>query len=333
MPVLRAVHGGHRIRIFGIYVLEVSDLFHDVRGFQILPGVDVFLPVREAQPHLGDVIGRSALRSLSVIGREVTGGPEDEESGSVIGIVAFLGRNRRHDVAPLEYFGRAELQLPEVNPYLGAVLHGPPLDVERLGDGVDGIPAGISVEGDEFRYFGELLRYGSYFPVFAAQKRIHVVGDQIAEGCEVGRVVKRRFGILPLQPFAFAALHVVLLRPELKRIFVTSGRVVELGPHIGHDLEFPPFVHDIGAAGEIRGFEKIEGQPDIVVAHEDISDNGVRCDRSVENYFAGGVVYRHFVGICDLYLHRHETKVAMPGTLCKISAIKINPAITKAGFW
>ena len=186
-------------------------MFHDVRGFQILPGVDVFLPVREAQPHLGDVIGRSALRSLSVIGREVTGGPEDEESGSVIGIVAFLGRNRRHDVAPLEYFGRAELQLPEVNPYLSAVLHGPPLDVERLGNGVDGIPAGISVEGDEFRHFGELFRYGSYFPVFAAQKRIHVVGDQIAEGCEVGRVVKRRFGILSLQPFAFAALHVIIL--------------------------------------------------------------------------------------------------------------------------
>ncbi len=51
-------------------------------------------------------------------------------------------------------------------------------------------------------------------------------------------VVEYSFRIIASQPEADEIFHVVLLRLELKRVFVAAGFVVEIRINLRHDFEF-----------------------------------------------------------------------------------------------
>ena len=53
------------------------------------------------------------------------------------------------------------------------------------------------------------------------------------------------FRIIASQPEADEIFHVVLLRLELKRVFVAAGFVVEIRINLRHDFEFAAFVGDV----------------------------------------------------------------------------------------
>ena len=185
------------------------------------------------------MIGHSTLFGGGVVARKVAGGAEDVETSAIVRVVAFLLGNRTYDITAFEPFGCSEFQLAEINPYFIAVFDRPPLHVECFGNRVDRIPAIIGIERDEFHLLCQIVRYGSHFPVCRAQKGVHVVGDEITEGCEVGRVAERRFVIGSFQPEDLAALHVVLPCFEFRRVFISACRGVVFGTgFLGYDLEF-----------------------------------------------------------------------------------------------
>lgn len=87
--------------------------------------------------------------------------------------------------------------------------------------------------------------YTSHLPVVSSQCLVHVGDDERPEGCQVCRVVEYSFRIIASQPEADEIFHVVLLRLELKRVFVAAGFVVEIRINLRHDFEFAAFVGDV----------------------------------------------------------------------------------------
>ena len=92
------------------------------------------------------MIGRSALIGLTVVLRQVARRSEYVEARAVVAVVTSPRWDRRDNVSLYEIFLGSDLQLAEAQVDITFALFCPPLDIESLGDRVDGVPACVAVE-------------------------------------------------------------------------------------------------------------------------------------------------------------------------------------------